>query len=163
MLSGGHRRGTGSCTCHRPLGRTHGGTLWPSGRYGSSRNGGSAGLPLVGERKDSSKLSTYGVGLQIAHAVKPGAKKIILGLGGSATNDGGCGCAAALGVCFLNVRGERFVPTGENLHEIVSADKTEAEAFLRDVRWKLCAILITHSVDPGELQPSSVRRRVRWM
>ena len=44
-----------------------------------------AGLPLVGERKDPERTSTYGVGELIAHAVRGGAKEILLGLGGSAT------------------------------------------------------------------------------
>jgi glycerate kinase len=53
-----------------------------------------AGLPLVGENKNPSLTSTYGVGELMAHALSNGAKKIIMGLGGSATNDGGCGAAA---------------------------------------------------------------------
>ena len=81
-----------------------------------------AGLPLVGENKDPSRTSTYGVGELMAHALEKGAKKIIMGLGGSATNDGGCGAAAALGVKFLDKKGENFIPVGGTLKDIASID-----------------------------------------
>jgi glycerate kinase len=86
-----------------------------------------AGLPLTEARPNPAITTTYGVGQQILHAIEAGATEIILGLGGSATNDAGCGCAAALGVCFQNTAGEAFVPTGETLHQIVSIDLTEAK------------------------------------
>lgn len=92
-----------------------------------------AGLPLVGDRKDPSKTTTYGVGMQIRHAVEHGAKRIILGLGGSATNDGGCGCAVALGVRFLDAAGKEFCPVGETLHQIAAIDCTAADKLLEGV------------------------------
>jgi len=93
-----------------------------------------AGLPMVGDRLDPSRTTTWGVGLLIRHAIEQGAKEIILGLGGSATNDGGCGCAAALGVRFLDENGREFRPVGATLKDIAAIDCTEAEALLRDVR-----------------------------
>ncbi len=82
-----------------------------------------AGLPLVGEHKRPHIATTYGVGELIAHAVSGGASRIILGLGGSATNDGGCGMAAALGIRFC--RGdEPFIPTGETLTDITRIDSS---------------------------------------
>lgn len=92
-----------------------------------------AGLPLVGDRKDPSKTTTYGVGMQIRHAVEHGAKRIILGLGGSATNDGGCGCAVALGVRFRDEAGKEFCPVGETLHQIAAIDCTAADKLLEGV------------------------------
>lgn len=77
-----------------------------------------AGLPLVGTRKEVEKTTTYGVGELMNHAIENGAKKIILGLGGSATNDGGCGAAAAIGAKFFDSEGKIFIPTGENLKNI---------------------------------------------
>ena len=77
-----------------------------------------AGLPLAGGTPDPLTATTYGVGEQIKHAVNRGAKKIILGLGGSATNDGGCGCACALGAEFFAADGNSFVPAGATLKDI---------------------------------------------
>ena len=92
-----------------------------------------AGLPMVGERLDPSKTTTYGVGQLLRHAVEHGAIHLILGLGGSATNDGGCGAAAAMGVVFRDKAGQSFVPVGETLGEIASIDCTAARALLSGV------------------------------
>ena len=92
-----------------------------------------AGLPLVGDRKGPRKASTYGVGQLIRHAAEQGNRKILLGLGGSCTNDGGCGCAAALGVRFLDQDGQSFIPVGETLADICSIDLS-VTSYLRDVQ-----------------------------
>ncbi len=84
-----------------------------------------AGLPLAGENKNPEKTTTYGVGELIIHAVKNGAKRILLGLGGSATNDCGFGMASALGWRFTDENGEVFVPTGENLYKVKGIVKSE--------------------------------------
>jgi len=64
------------------------------------------------------KTSTYGTGLQIKHALNNGVRKIFIGLGGSATNDGGIGIAAALGYRFLDHNNIELKPIGENLQFI---------------------------------------------
>ena len=87
-----------------------------------------AGLPLAGERRDPETATTYGVGQLIRHAVEQGCTNILLGLGGSATNDGGCGCAAALGTRFYDAEGHVFVPTGGTLANIAHIDTDEANA-----------------------------------
>lgn len=92
-----------------------------------------AGLPMVGENKNPETTTTYGVGQLIAHAVENGCREILLGLGGSATNDGGCGCAAALGVRFFDQNGKEFVPTGKTLAEIDRIDASQAKAKLDGV------------------------------
>ena len=92
-----------------------------------------AGLPQVGALRCPDTATTYGVGELIAHAVDSGCRKILLGLGGSATNDGGCGCAAALGVGFLDADGQSFVPVGDTLGRIARIDTAEAAALLRSV------------------------------
>ena len=94
----------------------------------------SAGLPLVGDRRDPRITSTYGVGQQIRHAVEQGSTQILLGLGGSCTNDGGCGCAAALGVRFLDRAGQAFVPTGGTLDQIAHIDVSGARQLLQNVK-----------------------------
>lgn len=77
-----------------------------------------AGLPLAGDACDPEKTTTYGVGQLMAHALSHGAVRLVLGLGGSATNDGGCGAAAALGAEFLDEQGSAFVPVGGTLTRI---------------------------------------------
>ena len=81
-----------------------------------------AGLPLVGERLHAEQTTTYGVGELMAHALERGCKRLVVGLGGSATNDGGCGAAAALGAVFRNAAGEAFVPVGATLAEVAEID-----------------------------------------
>lgn len=66
--------------------------------------------------------TTYGFGQLIAAALGRGARSFVLCIGGSATTDGGCGMAAALGMRFLNKEGESFVPSGATLKNIVSID-----------------------------------------
>ena len=92
-----------------------------------------AGLPQVGARRCPGTATTYGVGELIVHAVGSGCKRILLGLGGSATNDGGCGCAAALGVGFLDADGQSFVPVGDTLGRIARIDTAKADELLRSV------------------------------
>ena len=92
-----------------------------------------AGLPLVGERKNPMKTTTYGVGELMRHALEHGTKRIILALGGSATNDGGCGAAAALGTKFFDAEGNAFVPTGGTLSMIARIDNRETEKLLAGV------------------------------
>ena len=93
-----------------------------------------AGLPLAAPLLDPSRTTTYGVGELIRHAVTHGATHLILGLGGSATNDGGCGAAAALGTQFFNAAGESFCPVGATLSEIVHINADETRALLRGVQ-----------------------------
>lgn len=66
--------------------------------------------------------STYGVGELICHAIEHGCNRIILGLGGSCTNDAGLGIAAALGASFTDTAGEAFIPTGSTIENIRSMD-----------------------------------------
>lgn len=82
-----------------------------------------AGLTLVpeGDRK-AGNATTYGVGEIIVDAIRNGYRKIMLTVGGSATNDGGCGMLAALGARFTNVDGKDFIPTGNTLYNISRID-----------------------------------------
>ena len=96
-----------------------------------------AGLPQVGARRCPGTATTYGVGELIAHAVGSGCKRILLGLGGSATNDGGCGCAAALGVDFFDADGRSFIPAGDTLGLIERIDAGKAAALLQGVELKI--------------------------
>lgn len=94
-----------------------------------------AGLPLVKNRLEPDKTTTFGVGELIIDAIDSGAKKIILGLGGSATNDGGCGMAAALGVKFKDEQDQEFIPTGGTLSQIYKIDMNNIYSKIKDVEF----------------------------
>ena len=92
-----------------------------------------AGLPLIKDRLNPQKATTFGVGELILDAIEHKAKKIILGLGGSATNDGGCGMAAALGVKFFDKQGQAFIPTGGTLLDIEQIDMTHLDERIKQI------------------------------
>ncbi|MFA5952453.1 MAG: glycerate kinase [Hyphomicrobium sp.] len=96
-----------------------------------------SGLPLVprGER-DPLRASTYGTGELVLDAIGRGVKEIIVGLGGSATNDGGAGFAQALGVRFLGADGVPILEPlgGGRLAEIVSIDASGINAGLSGIK-----------------------------
>lgn len=92
-----------------------------------------AGLPLMNGRLDVERTTTYGVGELIARAVESGARRLLLGLGGSATNDGGCGMAAALGVSFFNGAGDEFIPVGGTLRDIARIDASRLLPRLKEI------------------------------
>ena len=81
-----------------------------------------AGLPLAEGRLNPERATTYGVGELLLAAKEAGCTKAILGLGGSCTNDGGAGAAAALGAKFIRADGTAFVPSGGTLGEIAALD-----------------------------------------
>lgn len=91
-----------------------------------------AGLPLVEDRKNPALTTTYGVGLIIKKAIEDGCTDIIIGLGGSCTNDAGVGAACALGVEFFDEEGNDFLPCGETLSKIKRIDITQAKKFLQN-------------------------------
>lgn len=81
-----------------------------------------SGLPLVPKEKQDPRITTtYGTGQLIKAALDSGLKKIIIGIGGSATNDGGSGMAQALGAKFLDGGGQELPYGGGflvNLHDV---------------------------------------------
>lgn len=81
-----------------------------------------AGLPLAEGRLNPERATTYGVGELLLAAKEAGCTKAILGLGGSCTNDGGAGAAAALGAKFTRADGAAFIPSGGTLGEIAALD-----------------------------------------
>jgi glycerate kinase len=92
-----------------------------------------AGLPLVSDRLNPMETTTYGVGELMLAAIKRGCKKIIVGLGGSSTNDGGCGAACAMGARFYDSQGIAFVPTGKSLKNIAKIDLSDVNVDLYGV------------------------------
>ncbi len=94
-----------------------------------------SGLPLVhGRDRNPLTTTTYGTGQLIADAIRKGAKKIIIGIGGSATNDGGAGMAQALGVKFLNTSGSEIKARGCGgmLSKIAAIDMRQLDARVPD-------------------------------
>lgn len=78
--------------------------------------------------------STFGVGQLIKHAINNGCNDIILAIGGSATNDGGCGMLAAMGAKFTDDLGREFLPTGNCLDMISDVDLTDLNRLIEGVR-----------------------------
>lgn len=107
--------------------------LIDSGKTAVIETASCAGLPLVEGRQNPCETTTFGLGELILDAVNRGAKTIILGLGGSATNDGGCGMAAAIGVAFYNTQGQTFVPTGGTLSHIERIENTKRTSLLQGI------------------------------
>lgn len=84
-----------------------------------------AGLPGMENRLNVYDASTYGVGELVVDALDKGVRKVMIGLGGSSTNDGGAGAAAAMGVRFLDKNELAFVPVGRTLKDICSIDMSQ--------------------------------------
>jgi len=88
-----------------------------------------SGLALLpASQHDPMETTTYGTGELILSAMEYGARRIIVGIGGSATCDGGIGMAAALGYRFLNADGEAVRPVGGELHAIATIDRSGVDA-----------------------------------
>lgn len=92
------------------------------------------GLPSAEGRKDPSTTSTYGVGEIMKHAIENGCNEIVIGLGGSCTNDGGVGAACALGTIFKNKKGQEFIPVGKNLNDIEYIDISKTISILKNCK-----------------------------
>ncbi len=102
-----------------------------------------SGITLLSiEERNPMKTTTYGTGEIIKHALDMGCKKIIIGIGGSATNDGGVGMLNALGVKFIDETGGEIGYCGGNLNKIKAIDISEINS-----RIKLCNIVAACDVD----------------
>ena len=109
--------------------------ILPDGKTAVVEMAACAGLPLVHGKRNPEKTTTFGVGELFLDAARNGCTKIIVGLGGSATNDAGTGAAAACGVRFLNASGESFVPTGGTLGDVAKIDASAFDPALRNVEF----------------------------
>lgn len=101
-----------------------------------------SGLPLVGENKNPLLTTTYGTGQLIKTALDKGCREILIGIGGSATNDGGIGCAAALGAKFLDENGSEVSLNGAGLADIRKIDLSGIDKRLAETKIKvLCDVV----------------------
>ena len=90
-----------------------------------------SGLALIpDDRRNPRTATTYGTGQLIAAALDAGYTRVIVGLGGSATNDGGTGMASALGVRFLDDAGNELPPGGAALASLAHVDASGAHPAL---------------------------------
>ena len=97
-----------------------------------------AGLPLLSEKERNPMFtSTYGVGEMVLDAVQKGCTHILLGLGGSATNDAGTGMLAAMGVSFLDKEGRTVDPCGKTLKSIDKSDTTSMFSSLKNISFTI--------------------------
>ncbi len=88
---------------------------------------------IAKDERQPRRATTVGTGMQMAHAIlEKKVARIILGLGGSATNDGGAGMAAALGIRFLNSTGEELTPSPDLMADVDSLD-TRARIALPEI------------------------------
>lgn len=122
---------------HDPLGR-----LIPS-KFGLLGDGSTAviemaqasGIQYVDyQTRNPMATSTFGTGELIKAVLDQGVKQIIIGIGGSATNDGGAGMAQALGVKLLDEQGQELEPGGGNLGKLSKVDKIELDPRLSSVK-----------------------------
>ena len=88
---------------------------------------------LEPSERNPALTSTFGTGEMIQLVLDHGVKKIIIGLGGSVTNDAGMGMAQALGVRFLDVAGQEVVQGGGQLHQISQIDLSNLDTRLAHV------------------------------
>jgi len=93
-----------------------------------------SGLTLIEVKKRNPLYTTtYGTGELILEAIKLGSKKIILGIGGSATNDGGVGAAMALGIVFNDINGNSVGYGGKELQKISNIDISGLNPLLKGI------------------------------
>jgi len=102
-----------------------------------------SGLKLLAIKdRDCKNTTTLGTGELIVNAINKGAKNIILGIGGSATNDCGIGMAKALGYRFYDKNNKEISPIGKNLSQINYIDNTHVNNTLSQVTFKIACDVI---------------------
>ncbi|MGX9135895.1 glycerate kinase [Rummeliibacillus sp. JY-2-4R] len=109
-----------------------------------------SGLTLLSQRERNPLItSTYGTGELILHALDAGYRKFVIGIGGSATNDGGTGMLAALGMKFLDANGNVLAKGAESLRDLVEIDSSKF-----DHRIKESQFIIACDVDNPLIGPN---------
>lgn len=93
-----------------------------------------SGLNLVPiNKRNPYTTTTLGTGQLMASALDAGVKRMIIGIGGSATNDGGIGVASALGVRFLDDKGNNIAPTNKGIESLSKIDVSSIDARIQDL------------------------------
>jgi len=108
-----------------------------------------SGLVLVpADRRDPTRATTLGTGELIRAALDAGARRIVVGIGGSATNDGGVGMARALGYRFLDAEGREIEPTGGDLERLEQIDDSERDPRLDEVELEVACDVTNPLIGP---------------
>jgi glycerate 2-kinase len=139
-------------TVHNPLGKK------VKAGFGLIKNGkavvldmaSASGIELIKrEELNPMKTSSYGTGELIKAALDSGAKELIIGIGGSATNDGGLGMISALGFKVLDENGKPVGQGGQVLSKIASVDMSCADKRLKDVSIKVACDVTNPLLGPN--------------
>jgi glycerate kinase len=108
---------------------------WLPGKIAIIEMACAAGLEHVAvAERDPLRASSFGVGQLIRHALDLGARHIVLGLGGSATNDAGAGMLQALGLALLDEQGNALAPGGAALTKLARIDSRFFDTRLKDIQ-----------------------------
>ena len=135
-LGGTLRRVTVSGPLREPVEAEYG--ILPDGLTAVVEMASAAGLTLIPpDQRDPLRTTTRGVGELLRHAVGQGCRQFLVGIGGSATNDGGAGMLQALGFAFLNEAGEAIGPGALALRELRHISAEQALPELRDCRFRV--------------------------
>lgn len=122
-----------------------------------------SGLSVSAGRLNPMKATSFGTGELIKRALDEGIKNLIIGLGGSATNDGGMGCARALGVRFLDAEGRELLGAGEDLAKVAEIDMRSVHPRAKDARFTVMCDVDNPLTGEKELHMFMDRRRERMM
>ncbi len=101
--------------------------ILPDGTTAVIEMAAASGIMLASEPKRPMAATSYGTGQLVMDAIGRGCRKIILGIGGSATMDGGAGMAGAMGVAFLNENGGEIPLTPNGLRKLCSIDTAHVD------------------------------------
>ncbi|MDA1003983.1 MAG: glycerate kinase, partial [Chloroflexi bacterium] len=109
-----------------------------------------AGLVLVApERRMPALGSSTGVGRQVAHALAHGARDVVIGVGGTGTNDGGAGAAQALGLRLLDAAGADLPPGGIHLIRLARVDARDVDPALAGARLRIAVDVTNPLLGPS--------------
>ncbi len=145
----GQRR---KATVHDPLGRLREArwAMLDDSKTGLIEMAEASGLALLRpEERDPRRTSTYGTGELIRAALGEGCRRLVVAIGGSATNDGGAGMAQALGARLLDTQGKDLEPGGAALAGLQRIDVSELDARLRSCEVVVAADAVNPLLGPA--------------
>ena len=122
---------------------------------------GAAGITQVpDEKRNPLYTTTYGVGEVIRDAIEKGCRRFIVGIGGSATNDGGVGMLQALGYAFLDKDGKQVLPGARGLKDITEITDAYVIPELAECKFRVACDVTNPLCGELDAVPSTDRRRV---